>query len=81
MLSSVIKSTANTGLITKATNKEANNVKIKVIGINFINSPIIPGQNNNGKNGAIVVNVPENTGTITSPAAILAAVLISCFPW
>ncbi len=34
-----------------------------------MNSPTIPGQNNNGKNGAMVVKVPDNTGKKTSDAA------------
>ncbi len=33
----------------------------------------MPGQNNKGKNGASVVNVPASTGIKTSPAAIRAA--------
>ena len=41
---------------------------------------MIPGQNAKGINGAKVVIVPLNTGKNTSPAAFLAAVLISTFP-
>ncbi|MEM7658453.1 MAG: hypothetical protein AAF399_20160, partial [Bacteroidota bacterium] len=36
-----------------------------------MNSPTGPAQNKRGKNGQIVVSVPENTGPITSPAAFL----------
>ena len=50
---------------------------IRVIGKNFMNLPAMPGQKSNGKNGAIVVSVPANTGANTSPAAALAAVLMS----
>ncbi len=32
----------------------------------------MPGQNSNGTKGARVVSVPANTGTNTSPAAIIA---------
>ena len=41
---------------------------------------MIPGQNNNGKNGAKVVMVPANTGINTSPAAILAEVVAVSLP-
>ena len=52
---------------------------IKVIGRNFMNSPTIPGQNNKGKKGDIVVNVPDNTGTKTSEAANFTASTILNF--
>ncbi len=42
-----------------------------------MNSPTIPGQNSSGKKGAMVVRVPESTGTNTSPAAAFTASLIS----
>ena len=45
-----------------------------------MNLPMIPGQNNNGKNGAKVVMVPANTGINTSPAAILAEVVAVNLP-
>src|SRR6056297_1911589 len=45
------------GLITNATNNEASSVIIRVLGKKAINSPIIPGQNNNGKNAQRVVMV------------------------
>ena len=45
-----------------------------------MNLPIIPGQKAKGINGANVVMVPLNTGKNTSPAAFLAATLISSFP-
>ncbi len=43
---------------------------------------MIPGQNNSGKNGASVVNVPASTGINISPAAIIADLseLILPFP-
>ena len=44
-----------------------------------MNSPTIPGQNNKGKKGEIVVNVPVNTGTNTSEAANLTASVIVNF--
>ena len=46
-----------------------------------MNLPMIPGQNNNGKNGASVVNVPANTGMKTSPAAIIADFEEEIFPF
>src|SRR3954470_13085769 len=45
-----------------------------------MNLPIMPGQNNSGKNGASVVKVPASTGTNTSPAAIFAAMVEDSFP-
>ena len=45
-----------------------------------MNFPIIPFQNNKGKNGAKVVAVPANTGINTSPAASLALLIIGTFP-
>ena len=56
-----------------ATKREAPSVIMRVIGRFFMNLPITPGQNNNGKKGANVVSVPANTGRNTSPAANLAA--------
>ena len=64
----------------KATTNDAANVKINIAGRYTMNLPIIPGQNNKGKNGAKVVIVPANTGTNTSPAAILADVVAVSFP-
>ena len=75
-----IKSTAKTGFIINATIKEAVKVKINMAGKYTMNLPIIPGQNNKGKNGASVVTVPANTGINTSPAAILAEVVAVSFP-
>ena len=40
----------------------------------------MPGQNNSGKKGANVVSVPASTGTNTSPAAVLAAMLMVSLP-
>ncbi|MCY1521779.1 hypothetical protein D9M68_566060 [compost metagenome] len=53
---------------------------MSVTGRKNINLPIIPGQNKSGAKGASVVNVPENTGRKTSPAAILAAFTIGILP-
>ncbi len=53
---------------------------IKVIGRNFINSPIVPGQKASGTNGASTTSVPESTGRNTSPAAILAALRMGTLP-
>ena len=75
-----IKSTAKTGFMIKATTKEAAKVNINMAGKYTMNLPMIPGQNNNGKNGAKVVTVPANTGMNTSPAAILAEVVAVNFP-
>ena len=69
-----MKSTANTGFMINATIKDAVNVKMSIVGKYIMNLPIMPGQNNNGKNGASVVSVPANTGINTSPAAIIADV-------
>ena len=63
-----------------ATTNDAAKVKINIVGKYTINFPMMPGQNNNGKNGANVVKVPANTGTKTSPAAILAEVVMGIFP-
>ena len=41
-----------------------------------MNSPTIPGQNNRGTKGIIVVIVPDKTGTNTSEAANLTASMI-----
>ncbi len=41
---------------------------------------MIPGQNNNGKNGARVVSVPASTGIKTSPAAIRAEIVDVSLP-
>ena len=59
--------TAKTGLITRATNREEARTIIKVIGKNFINSPIIPGHKAKGTNAATVVAVEEISGHATSP--------------
>ena len=45
-----------------------------------MNLPMMPGQKAKGINGAKVVMVPLNTGKKTSPAAFLAAILMSSFP-
>src|SRR5690349_18105784 len=63
-----------------ATINEADKVTINVTGKKYINSPIIPGQNNKGKKGANVVKVPDNTGKNTSPVATLAACTIGTLP-
>ena len=63
-----------------ATNNEAAKVNINMVGKYTMNLPMIPGQNNSGKKGASVVNVPAKTGTNTSPAAIRAAIAEDIFP-
>ena len=50
-----------------------------MIGRYFMNSPTIPGQKSKGKNGEIVVKVPDKTGTKTSDAANLTASTIVNF--
>ena len=51
-------------------NKEDKSVIISVIGRNFINSPIVPGQNTIGKNANTVVKVDATIGQpISSDAA------------
>ena len=45
-----------------------------------MNFPMMPGQNNNGTNGARVVSVPASTGMKTSPAAYFAASTAEIFP-
>ncbi len=62
-----------TGLITNATKSEEPNTMINVIGKNFINSPIIPGQNANGRKAANVVAVEAIIGMATSPTPYFAA--------
>ena len=78
--SGFIKLTANTGLKIKATISEAASVNIKIVGRYIMNFPMIPFQNNNGKNGARVVAVPASTGTKTSPAASFALLTIGIAP-
>src|SRR6201996_6074083 len=63
-----------------ATTSDANKVIISVIGRKNIKGPIKLFQNAKGTNGAKVVMVPENTGINTSPAAILAALVIGIAP-
>ena len=53
---------------------------INVMGKKYMNLPIMPVQKAKGIKGAKVVIVPVSTGKNTSPAAILAAVLISRLP-
>ena len=59
---------------TIATNNEAVNVTVKVIGKYFMNLPIVPGHKRNGKNAINVVAVDEITGQAISPIPILEAV-------
>src|SRR5690554_4126031 len=68
-----INSEVSTGLITKATNREEDNTIIKVMGRNFMNSPIISSQKASGKNAESVVNVEVMMGQATSPTPSLAA--------
>src|SRR5438045_1116114 len=46
-----------------------------------MNLPMMPGQKSRGKKGARVVNVPDNTGTNTSPAAMRAAMAEEYLPF
>ncbi len=62
-----------TGLITRATKREEAKTMIRVIGMYFINSPIIPGQKARGIKAARVVRVDAMIGNATSPAPYLAA--------
>jgi hypothetical protein len=71
--STVIYKAVNTGLMTKATNKEDPKTIIKVMGKYFINSPIIPGHNIRGTNAAKVVAVDAIIGHATSLTPRLAA--------
>src|SRR5690554_3413631 len=63
----------STGLITKATNKEEERTMIRVMGRNFINSPMISSQNASGKKADTVVNVEVIIGQATSPTPSFAA--------
>ena len=62
-----------TGLITKATNKEADSTMMRVMGRYFINSPIKSSQKIKGKNAAKVVSVDVMIGQATSPTPSFAA--------
>ena len=62
----------STGLITRATNSDDDRVMISVIGKNFMNSPMIPGQKIIGKKAHSVVMVELIIGQPTSLAAIRA---------
>ena len=62
---------------TIATNNDAVKVTVKVIGKYFINFPIVPGHNANGKNAIKVVAVEAITGQAISPIPILEAVTLS----
>ena len=55
------------------TNNEDPRTMIRVIGKNFINSPIIPGQKAREMNAAKVVAVELIIGKATSPTPFLAA--------
>ena len=74
-----MKSAAKTGFITNATINEANSVAISVMGKYRMNSPMMPGQNMSGTNGATLTSVPLNTGKKTSPAAFFTAKLMGMF--
>ncbi len=56
-----------------ATNNDELNVIVNVIGKYFMNLPIVPGHNANGKNAINVVAVEEITGQAISPIPILDA--------
>ena len=76
-----INKAVNTGLMTKATNKEDDNTIINVMGRYFMNSPMISSQNAKGRKAARVVAVDVMIGQATSPTpsfAALTADLPSC---
>src|SRR5690554_6745886 len=68
-----------TGLITKATNREEARTMIRVMGRNFMNSPMISSQNASGRKAERVVKVEVIIGQATSPTPSFAA-LIGDFP-
>ncbi len=70
------KTSAKTGLITRATNSDDISVTITVMGMYDIKSPVIPGQKSNGKKAATVVNVEDATGHATSAVAFFAASIL-----
>ena len=57
------------GVKNSATASDADSVAISVIGMYFMNSPTVPGQNSSGENAATRVAVAAMTG----PAMRLAA--------
>ena len=59
--------------LARATKSDDPRVIIRVIGKNFMNSPIIPGQNTIGRNAARVVDVDAITGMATSPTPFFVA--------
>src|SRR6187402_1543149 len=63
-------------LTTIATNKDADRVTVKVIGKYFMNLPIVPGHNANGRKAISVVSVEEITGQAISPIPILEASIL-----
>ena len=69
----IVGADLTTGFITNATNNDEPKTIINVMGKNFINSPIIPGQSASGTKAARVVAVEEIIGQATSPAPYLAA--------
>ena len=62
-------SAPSVGVKNSATTSEADSVAISVIGMYFMNSPTMPGQNSSGENAATRVAV----AAITGPAMRLAA--------
>src|SRR5690554_1809937 len=68
-----INKEVSTGLMTKATKREDDKTMIKVMGRNFMNSPMMSSQKANGKNAARVVNVEVIIGQATSPTPSFAA--------
>src|SRR5690606_22852290 len=73
--STFINNEVRTGLITKATKRDEDKTMIKVMGRNFINSPMISSQKANGRNAERVVSVEVIIGHATSPTPSLAALI------
>jgi len=73
LVSIFINLEVNTGLITKATNKDYVSTQMSVIGKYFMNIPMIPGQNIKGRKAANVVAVEAIIGMATSAAPYFAA--------
>ena len=61
------------GLITMATNSEADSTTISVRGRKLMNCPMMPGQNSRGQKATSVVSVDVITGQATSLAPRRAA--------
>ena len=73
--STLINKEVRTGLITKATKRDEDKTMIKVMGRNFINSPMMSSQKASGKNAERVVRVEVIIGQATSPTPSFAALI------